>query len=53
MAQQQSAAEAYNGPTKTSGWATAALVLGILGGVLPAILCGVIAKDRIRKSGGR
>jgi hypothetical protein len=53
LAHQQSAAEAYKGPTKTTGWATAALVLGILGGVLPAILCGVIAKDRIRKSGGR
>lgn len=28
-------------------------MLGVLGGVLPAILCGVIAKDRIRKAGGR
>ncbi len=28
-------------------------MLGALGGVLPAILCGVIAKDRIRKAGGK
>jgi hypothetical protein len=50
---QQADQPAYSGPTKTSGWAIAALVLGVLGGVLPAILCGVIAKDRIRKAGGR
>jgi hypothetical protein len=41
------------GETKTSGWAIAALVLGVVGGVLPAILCGLIAKDRIRKAEGR
>jgi hypothetical protein len=28
-------------------------VLGVLGGVLPAIICGLIAKDRIRKAGGQ
>jgi hypothetical protein len=47
------AGSAYTGPTKTSGWAIASVVLGVLGGVIFAILCGVIAKDRIRKAGGR
>lgn len=43
----------YTGETKTSGWAIASIVLGVLGGVVFAILCGVVAKDRIRKAGGR
>lgn len=43
---------AFTGPSRTSGWAVASLILGIVGGALFAIVFGAIAKDRIRRSGG-
>lgn len=46
------ASRPHTGPTRTSGWAIASLVFGIVGGILFAIVFGVIAKDRIRRSNG-
>ena len=38
--------------TKTSGWAIASLVLGILGGSLLAIVFGFVGRSQIARSGG-
>jgi hypothetical protein len=35
-------------PRKTSGWAIAALVFGILGGVLISVVCGIVALNKTK-----
>jgi hypothetical protein len=43
----------YSGPSKTSGLAIASVVFGVFGIAVLAIVLGALAKDRIRRSGGR
>jgi Domain of unknown function (DUF4190)/Protein of unknown function (DUF2510) len=46
-------AEHVSAQAKTSGWAIASLVLGILGGSVLAIVFGLVARGQIKRSGGR
>jgi hypothetical protein len=42
------AQQPYGAPKKTSGWAIATLILGIVGAILFSVICGVVALKRTR-----
>ena len=49
------AQQPYGAPKKTSGWAIATLILGIVGAVLFSVICGIVALKRTKdgREGGR